>query len=45
MTVDAVRALCLGGETLVPVLQALAWSVVILAVFAPLAVNRYRKVA
>ncbi len=43
--VDAVRALCLGGETLVPVLDALAWSVVLLLIFVPLAVNRYRKVA
>ena len=45
VTVDAVRALCLGGETLVPVLQALAWSIGLIAVFAPLAVNRYRRVA
>ena len=45
VTVDAVRALCLGGETLVPVLQSLAWSLVILAIFVPLAVTRYRKVA
>jgi ABC-2 type transport system permease protein/oleandomycin transport system permease protein len=45
VTVDAVRALCLGGETLEPVLQALAWSIGLIAVFAPLAVNRYRRVA
>jgi ABC-2 type transport system permease protein/oleandomycin transport system permease protein len=45
VTVDAVRALCLGGETLVPVLEALAWSVVLLLIFVPLAVNRYRRVA
>jgi ABC-2 type transport system permease protein len=41
--VEAVRALCLGGETLQPVLTSLAWSVGIIAVFAPLAVARYRR--
>ena len=45
VTVNAVRALALGGPTLTPVLQALAWSAGIVAVFAPLAVNRYRKAA
>jgi hypothetical protein len=33
----------LGGPTAGPVLRAVAWSVGIVAVFAPLAVSRYRK--
>lgn len=46
ITVDAVRALLvIGGPTATPVLQALAWSAVIVAVFAPLAVRRYRRAA
>jgi ABC-2 type transport system permease protein len=45
VTVKAARALALGGETLVPVLHAMAWSVGIVAVFAPLAVLRYRRTA
>jgi ABC-2 type transport system permease protein/oleandomycin transport system permease protein len=45
INVDAVRALVLGGPTLTPVLQSLAWSVGIVAVFAPIAVARYRKAA
>lgn len=46
ITVDAIRALVLGhGPTLTPTLQSLAWSVAIIAVFAPLAVSRYRKAA
>jgi len=44
-TVDAIRALVLGGPTVGPVLQALAWGVGIVAVFAPLAVRRYRRAA
>jgi ABC transporter DrrB family efflux protein len=43
VTVDAVRALCLGGPTTGKVLAAVAWSVGIVAVFAPLAVRRYRN--
>jgi ABC transporter DrrB family efflux protein len=43
--VDALRALCLGGPTAIPVLQALAWIVAILLVFVPLAVSRYRRAA
>ena len=43
VTVNAARAPVLGGPTLTPVLQAVAWSVAIIAVFAPLAVARYRK--
>ena len=45
VTVDAARALALGGETLVPVVQAVAWSLAIVAVFVPLAVARYRRAA
>jgi ABC transporter DrrB family efflux protein len=42
-TVNAVRSLCLGGPTATNVVQAIAWSVGILAVAAPLAVHRYRR--
>jgi ABC-2 type transport system permease protein/oleandomycin transport system permease protein len=45
ITVDAVRALVLGGPTLRPVVQMLAWAVGLVAVFAPLAVSRYRRAA
>jgi ABC transporter DrrB family efflux protein len=46
ITVDAVRALLVvGGPTATPVLQSLAWSAAIVAVFAPLAVRRYRRAA
>jgi ABC-2 type transport system permease protein/oleandomycin transport system permease protein len=44
-TVDAARALLIGGDTAEPVLKALAWIAGILVVFAPLAVRRYRKLA
>jgi ABC-2 type transport system permease protein/oleandomycin transport system permease protein len=43
VTASAVRALVLGGPTATYVLQSLAWSVGLLAVFAPLAVRRYRR--
>lgn len=43
VTVEALRALALGGPTTGPVLSALAWMAAILAVFVPLAVWRYRK--
>lgn len=45
LTVNAVRALSLGGPTSGPLVQSLAWSVGIVAVFAPLAVARYRRAA
>jgi ABC-type polysaccharide/polyol phosphate export permease len=45
IVVNAVRALVLGGPTLTPVLQSIAWSVGIVAVFAPIAVARYRRAA
>jgi ABC-2 type transport system permease protein/oleandomycin transport system permease protein len=45
VVVKAMRALAIGGETAAPVLHALLWVVALTAVFAPLAVNRYRKAA
>jgi ABC-2 type transport system permease protein/oleandomycin transport system permease protein len=44
-TVNAVRALVLGGPTLSKVAVAVAWAAGIVAVFAPLAVRRYREAA
>jgi ABC-2 type transport system permease protein/oleandomycin transport system permease protein len=48
VTAQAVRALCLGGDTIdvdttTVVLKAVAWGVAILLVFIPLSVRRYRK--
>ncbi len=43
ITVTAVRALCLGGETLEPVLKSLACIALILAIFGPVAVAKYRR--
>jgi ABC-type polysaccharide/polyol phosphate export permease len=40
--VDALRALCLGGPTATPVLQALAWIGAILLATVPAAILRYR---
>src|SRR4051794_28632833 len=45
ITVDAVRACCIGGPTATKVVQSIAWSVGIIAVFAPIAVRKYRRVA
>ena len=45
VTVDALRALTLGGPVTRPVLESLAWITGILLVFVPLAVNRYRRAA
>jgi cation transport ATPase len=42
VTASAVRALALGGPTASDVWQSLAWAFGIVAVFAPLAVWRYR---
>jgi len=42
VTVDALRALCLGGPTATHVWQALAWIAGLLAVSVPAAVARYR---
>ena len=41
--INAVRALVLGGPTATDVVQALAWCIGIILVFAPLAVHRYRR--
>jgi ABC-type multidrug transport system permease subunit len=43
VTVDALRALCLGGPTATAVWQALAWVAGLLAVTVPAAVLRYRR--
>jgi ABC-2 type transport system permease protein len=40
---DAVRHLVLGGPTTASVVKALLWSIGIVAVFAPIAVMRYRR--
>lgn len=40
--VDALRALCLGGPTVTPVLQALAWIAGLLLATVPAAIRRYR---
>jgi oleandomycin transport system permease protein len=40
---DAARGLLSGGPVASPALQSLAWVVGIIAVFAPLAVDRYRR--
>lgn len=45
VVVNAIRALVLGGPSLSLALQSMAWSVAIVAVFAPLAVRRYRRAA
>ncbi|HEY7226042.1 MAG TPA: ABC transporter permease [Micromonosporaceae bacterium] len=44
-TVDALRALCLGGPTATPVGHALAWLGALIAVTVPTAVWRYRRAA
>ncbi len=43
VTVDAARALMIGGPTTSAVVQSLAWSTAILVVFGTLAVRRYRR--
>ena len=43
ITVDAIRALVLGTELAPRLWQALAWIIVLLVVFIPLAVRQYRK--
>jgi ABC transporter DrrB family efflux protein len=43
VTVDALRALCLGGPTATQLWQALAWIGGLLAVTVPAAVIRYRR--
>jgi ABC transporter DrrB family efflux protein len=41
--VDATRGLMLGGPVAKPVFQSLIWIAILTAVFAPLAINRYRR--
>ena len=43
VTVDALRALCLGGATARPVVGALAWVAGVLAISVPPAVLRFRR--
>ncbi|MEY2453657.1 MAG: oleandomycin transport system permease protein [Acidimicrobiaceae bacterium] len=43
--VKAQRALSIGGDTAIPVLHALLWIVGLTAIFAPLAIRRYRRAA
>jgi ABC-2 type transport system permease protein len=47
VAIDAVRSLVLGGQyaSTGKVLASIAWSVGIIAVFAPLAIRRYRRAA
>ena len=45
VVVDAIRALVVGGPTATRVVQSLAWTVALVAVFGPLAVRRYRRAA
>jgi ABC transporter DrrB family efflux protein len=44
VVVNAARALTIGGPTTTLVVQAIAWIVGITAVFAPIAVHKYRRV-
>ena len=41
--VNATRGLMLGGPVADPLIRAIVWMVVLVAVFAPLAVSRYRR--
>jgi ABC-2 type transport system permease protein len=45
VVVNTARALTIGGPTTSLVLQSVAWIVGIVAVFAPLAIHKYRQVA
>jgi len=45
ITVNAVRACTIGGPTATYVFRSILWSVGIVAVFAPIAVRKYRRVA
>jgi oleandomycin transport system permease protein len=45
ITTDALRGLLLGGPVLAPVLKAIAWTVALSVVFAPLAIRQYRRLA
>jgi len=41
--VDATRGLMLGGAVARPLWQSLVWLAVVTAIFAPLAISRYRR--
>jgi ABC transporter DrrB family efflux protein len=41
--IDAARGLMLGGPVAVPLLKSVVWMAAIVAVFAPLAIARYRR--
>jgi ABC-type polysaccharide/polyol phosphate export permease len=41
--IDATRGLMLGGSVARPVIQSMIWMAVIVGVFAPLAIARYRR--
>ena len=41
--IDAARGLMLGGPVAEPVIDSVIWMIVIVAVFAPLAILRYRR--
>jgi ABC-2 type transport system permease protein/oleandomycin transport system permease protein len=43
VTAEAVRALTIGGPTSSLVIKSIVWSVVIIAIFAPIAVRLYRR--
>ena len=43
VVVKAMRALSIGGETAVPVLQAVAWCVALGAILVPVSVRKYRN--
>jgi len=45
VTVDAVRGLMLGGADAGDIVASVLWSIGLIAVFAPLAVRRYRRAA
>jgi oleandomycin transport system permease protein len=41
--IDATRGLMLGGPVAEPLIDSVIWMTVILAVFVPLAVGKYRR--
>ena len=45
VVVKAMRALSIGGETATPVLHAVIWMILLIAIFVPLAVRKYRRAA
>jgi len=45
VVVKAMRALSIGGETATPVFHAVLWMFALVAIFAPLAVRKYRRAA